>query len=69
MASTFWDRRENIKNRPSVALRTTRVIEKVMEEYALPMGVAIEKLMTEDGLYASTIEKLATFYPDILEAS
>ena len=29
---SFWDRRENIKNKPSVELRTSRVIEKIMED-------------------------------------
>lgn len=63
---SFWDRRENIKNKPSVELRTSRVIEKIMDDYEIPMGVAIEKLMREDGLYAETIEKLSNFYPDII---
>lgn len=63
---SFWDRRENIKNKPSVELRTSRVIEKVMEDFGIPMGVAIEKLMREDGMYAETIEKLSKLYPDIV---
>ncbi|MFH0710114.1 MAG: hypothetical protein V2A75_07910 [Pseudomonadota bacterium] len=62
---SFWDRRENIKNKPSVELRTSRVIEKIMDDYEIPMGVAIEKLMREDGLYAETIEQLSKLYPDI----
>ncbi len=63
---SFWDRRENIKNKPSVELRTSRVIEKIMEDNEIPMGLAIEKLMKEDGLYAETIEKLSKLYPDII---
>lgn len=63
---SFWDRRENIKNKPSVELRTSRVIEKIMEDFDIPMGIAIEKLMKQDGLYAETIEKLSKLYPDIV---
>lgn len=63
---SFWDRRENIKNKPSVELRTSRVIEKIMEDHGIPMGVAIEKLMKQDGLYAETIEQLSKLYPDIV---
>lgn len=63
---SFWDRRENIKNKPSVELRTSRVIEKIMEDFEIPMGVAIEKLMKQDGLYGETIEKLSKLYPDIV---
>lgn len=63
---SFWDRRENIKNKPSVELRTSRVIEKIMEDNEIPIGLAIEKLMKEDGLYAETIEKLSKLYPDII---
>lgn len=64
---SFWNRRENIKNKPSVELRTSRVIDKVMEDFEIPMGVAIEKLMKQDGLYAEIIEKLSKLYPDILD--
>lgn len=64
---SFWNRRENIKNKPSVELRTSRVIEKVMNDFEVPMGVAIEKLMRTSGLYDEMVAKLVSIYPDFAE--
>lgn len=70
MASqSFWDRRENIKTKPSVELRTLRVIDYIMEDEGLPIGVTIEKLMRSPGLYEEIVKKLAEVYPDISAAS
>lgn len=66
---SFWDRRENIKTKPSVELRTLRVIDYVMEDEGLPIGIAIEKLMRSPGMYEEIVEKLAEVYPDISAAS
>lgn len=66
---SFWDRRENIKTKPSVELRTLRVIDYIMEDQGLPIGIVIEKLMRTPGLYEEVVEKLSCSYPDISEAS
>ena len=64
MSKNFWDKRENIKTKPSVALRTERVIYYVMDKYSIGIGQAIEKIMQEN-LYEKCIEDLSKMYPDI----
>ena len=64
MRKNFWDKRENIKTKPSVALRTERVIYHVMEKYSIGIGQAIEKIMQEN-LYEKTLEELSKIYGDI----
>jgi len=68
MSKSFWDGRENIKNRPSVERRTERVIDHVMQKYSIGIGPAIEKIMKEN-LYDLTLEELSDMYPDIKKAS
>ena len=67
-ASSFWERRENIKQRPSVELRTERVIHHCMEKYSIGIGPAIEKIMREN-LYDELLQELSEVYPDISSAS
>jgi hypothetical protein len=64
MQKSFWDTRENIKTKPSVALRTQRVIYYVMEKYSIGIGQAIEKIMQEN-LYETTLAELEKLYTDI----
>jgi len=45
MSKSFWDNRINVKSKPSVAIRTERVIYHVMEKYSIGIGQAIEKIM------------------------
>lgn len=61
----FWDLRNNIKNRPSVSNRTSRVIEEVMDVEGVAMGVAIEMLMRSDTLWDEVLEKLNIYDKDI----
>lgn len=61
----FWDRRENIRNKPSIELRTGRIIDYVMDERNVAMGMAIELLIKNDGLYEEVLSKLIKIYPDI----
>lgn len=67
-SNNFWDRRENIKSKPSVELRTERVINHVMQKYSIGIGQAIEKIMRES-LWEETISELSELYPDISNAS
>lgn len=64
MSKSFWDNRINVKSKPSVAIRTERVIYHVMEKYSIGIGQAIEKIMQEN-LYEKTLEELSTIYNDI----
>ncbi len=64
---SFWDRRENIKSKPSVEIRTMRVIDHIMEKKGVAIGIAIELLMKEKGLYEQTLQNLSELYPDISE--
>lgn len=66
--ASFWERRENIKQRPSVELRTERVIHHCMEKYGIGIGQAIEKIMKEN-LYEELLDELSEIYPDIAIAS
>lgn len=67
-SSNFWDRRENIKSKPSVELRTARVLDHVMEKYSIGIGQAIEKVMREN-LWDEMISELSELYPDFSSAS
>lgn len=64
--TSFWDRRENIKQRPSVELRTERVIAFAMEKYSIGIGAAIEKIMKQN-LYQEILVELSAQYPDITD--
>lgn len=61
----WWDKRDNLKNKPSLSYRTLEVINFVMIEEEIALGIAIEKLMTTPNLYKETLEKLKSDYPDI----
>jgi len=61
----WWDKRANLTNKPSVSFRTQEVILYLMDEFDLPSGKAIEKLMKEERLYYQIIEKLKEKYPEI----
>lgn len=60
----FWDGRINVKSKPSVELRTERVIYHVMEKYSIGIGQAIEKIMKEN-LYDEALNELSKVYSDI----
>ncbi len=62
---SFWDARTNLNNKPSLSFRTIEVIQYLMKEDEMALGIAIEKLMTVPNLYKETIEKLKSDYPDI----
>ncbi|MGJ0341644.1 hypothetical protein NG769_04205 [Aliarcobacter cryaerophilus] len=62
---SFWDARTNLNNKPSLSFRTIEVIQHLMNEEEIALGIAIEKLMTTSNLYKDTIEKLKSDYPDI----
>jgi len=63
--NNFWDSRDNLKNKPSVSLRTGKVIEYLMKKSDISMGIAIEKLMLDDGLYNQLVDDLCTYHVDI----
>jgi len=64
MGKSFWDNRINVKSKPSVAIRTERVIYHVMEKYSIGIGQAIEKIMQEN-LYEKVLDELSEVYGDI----
>ena len=64
MSKSFWDNRINVKSKPSVAIRTERVIYHVMEKYSIGIGQAIEKIMQEN-LYEQCLNELSQVYTDI----
>ncbi|WP_151950342.1 hypothetical protein [Aliarcobacter butzleri] len=63
----WWNKRDNLKNKPSLSYRTLEVINQIMSEEEIALGIAIEKLMTTPNLYKETLEKLKSDYPDIEE--
>ena len=63
--NNIWDRRINIKNRPSVTMRLELVIGKVMDVHAVSIGQAIEMLAESPTLYQETLEILKKDYLDI----
>lgn len=67
IGKNWWDKRENLKNKPSLSLRTLEVISEIMNKDEVALGIAIEKLMKTPGLYRETLEKLKGDYPDIQE--
>lgn len=62
-----WNKRFNLKNRPSLSYRTLEIINYIMTNEEVAIGIAIEKLMTTPNLYKETLEKLKSDYPDIEE--
>ena len=66
-SKSFWDGRTNLNNKPSLSYRTIEVIQHLMNEDEIALGIAIEKLMTNPNLYRETLEKLKCDYPDIEE--
>jgi len=65
--NNFWYRRNNIQSKPSVTIRTERVIAEVMEDYEVPIGVAIEMLMESDSLYMDIINEIGEYDKTILK--
>ena len=63
----WWNKRDNLKNKPSLSYRTLEVINQIMSDEEIALGTAIEKLMTTQNLYKETLEKLKNYYPDIEE--
>jgi len=63
----FWDTRYNLKNRPSLANRTIRVIEEVMDRKEVSIGVAIEKLIQSPTLWDEIVSELSSFDKSFLE--
>lgn len=63
----WWDKRDNLKNKPSLSYRTLEVINQIMLDEEIALGTAIEKLMTTPNLYKETLDKLKSDYPDIEE--
>ena len=63
--NNFWSSRDNLKNKPSVELRTAKVIEHLMKSKGIALGIAIELLMKTDGLYIQIQKELKASYPDI----
>ncbi|WP_418180758.1 hypothetical protein ACNSOL_01430 [Aliarcobacter lanthieri] len=63
----WWDKRDNLKNKPSLSYRTLEVINQIMLDEEIALGTAIERLMTTPNLYQETLEKLKSDYPDIKE--
>ena len=52
--NNIWDRRTNIKNRPSVTMRLELIIGKVMDIHSVSIGQAIEMLAESTTLYQET---------------
>lgn len=63
----WWNKRDNLKNKPSLSYRTLEVINQIMSDEEIALGTAIEKLMTTPNLYKETLERLKSDYPDIEE--
>ncbi len=63
----WWNKRDNLKNKPSLSYRTLEVINQIMVDEEIALGTAIEKLMTTPNLYKETLDKLKSDYPDIEE--
>lgn len=64
--NNFWDRRVNLDNKPSVEIRTQRIIMQLMEKEDLAMGVAIEKIMKNPSLYDEILSEIAEYDKTIL---
>lgn len=55
---SFWDARTNLNNKPSLSFRTIEVIQYLMNDEEIALGIAIESFMTILNLYKETLEKL-----------
>jgi hypothetical protein len=64
--NNFWDRRNNIQSKPSVTIRTERIIAEVMEDYEVSIGIAIEMLMKSETLYIDILNELGEYDKTIL---
>lgn len=62
---SYWDKRENLKNKPSLSHRTLEVVSHLMEEESISLGIALEKIMLTDGLYMNIVDTLSVDYDDI----
>lgn len=51
ISKSFWDGRTNLNNKPSLSYRTIEVIQHLMNEEEIALGIAIEKLMINPSLY------------------
>jgi len=58
MTKKYWEKRINIKNRPSVSLRTDRLIEETMETLSLSMGEALDLLIESPTLSQEMAKKI-----------
>ena len=67
IGKNWWSKRDNLKNKPSLSHRTLEIINHIMTEEEIALGIAIEKLMTNPNLYRETLDKLKCDYPDIEE--
>lgn len=66
---TIWDMRDNLSNKPSLSNRSIEVIQHIMEQEQVVLGVAIERLFTTEGLYEKALDELSQIYDDIQENS
>jgi hypothetical protein len=65
--SSWWVKRTNLKNKPSMSFKTVEIIDHLMKTEEIPLGIAIERLIYEDGLTRKILEDLKNDYPDIEE--
>lgn len=63
--TSYWDKRDNLTNKPSLSYRTIEVVQHVMAKNEVALGVALEMLMKEDGLYEKILSELSDVYGDI----
>lgn len=63
--TSYWDKRDNLKNKPSLSYRTIEVVQHLMAKEEIALGVALEKLMTTEGLYEKILQELSEHYGDI----
>ena len=61
----FWDKRDNLVNKPSLSYRSIEVIQHIMENENLNLGLAIEKLLLSSPYYTEVLDELSGDYPDI----
>lgn len=61
----FWDKRDNLVNKPSLSYRSIEVIQHMMENENLNLGLAIEKLITSSPHYSKILNELSEDFPDI----
>jgi len=64
-SKSFWDKRDNLTNKPSLSYRSIEVVQFIMKRDEIALGVAIEKLFTTAGLFDEVLEELKEDYPDI----